>query len=83
VIHIKNSIDVALDVAITRHGPIISTLIPGEIDAAHITRQLALRWTLYDSFTDPFFDLNAAQNWQEFRKALSGWGSPGQKRDVR
>jgi penicillin amidase len=71
-IHVKGAPDVALDVAITRHGPVITDLVPGE------TRKLALRWTLYNSFSDPFFDLNAAQNWQEFRKALSLWGSPGQ-----
>lgn len=72
IIHVKGAPDVTLDVAITRHGPIISDFVP------HETRKLALRWTLYDSFTDPFFDLNSAQNWQEFRKALSLWGSPGQ-----
>ena len=77
LIHIKKEADVTLDVAITRHGPIITDLIPGE-NATLVIRKLALRWTLYDSFSDPFFDLNAAQNWQEFRKALSGWGSPGQ-----
>ncbi len=71
-IHVKGTSDVTLDVALTRHGPIITDLVPGE------TRKLALRWTLYDAFTDPFFDLNAAQNWAEFRKALSLWGSPGQ-----
>ncbi len=71
-IHVKGQSDVALDVDVTRHGPVITDLVPGE------TRKLALRWTLYNSFNDPFFDMNAARNWQEFRKALSLWGSPGQ-----
>jgi penicillin G amidase len=71
-IHVQGAPDVIVDVAITRHGPVISDLVPGE------TRKLALRWTLYNSFNDPFFDIDAAQNWQDFRKALSSWGSPGQ-----
>jgi penicillin G amidase len=71
-IHVKGAPDVTVDVYVTRHGPIITSLIPGE------TRQLSLRWTLYDSFTDPFFDLNSAQNWAQFRQAASLLHSPGQ-----
>jgi penicillin G amidase len=72
VIHVKGHPDVTLDVKITRHGPIITELIPGE------TRPVALRWTLYDGLRIPFFDMNAAQNWQEFRSALSQLDEPGQ-----
>ena len=72
LIHVKGSVDVTVDVTVTRHGPIISELVPGE------TRQLALRWTLYDGLRIPFFDVNAAQNWQEFTKAFSQLDAPGQ-----
>src|SRR5215469_518744 len=72
VIHVKGAHDVTLDVVATRHGPIITDLIPGE------TRKIALRWTLYDSLYDPFFDIGSAQNWQEFRHATSLLDSPGQ-----
>jgi penicillin amidase len=72
VIHVKGKPDVSVDVKITRHGPVISDLVPGE------TRPLALRWTLYDSLHIPFFDVNAAQNWQEFRQAFSQLDAPGQ-----
>jgi penicillin G amidase len=72
VIHVKGQPDVTVDVASTRHGPIITDLIPGE------TRKIALRWTAYDSVRDPFFDINTAQNWNEFLTALSAWDSPGQ-----
>ena len=41
-IHVKGKPDVTLDVVTTRHGPIITELIPGE------TRRIALRWTLHD-----------------------------------
>ena len=72
VIHVKGNSDVTVDVTITRHGPIISELIPGE------TRQVALRWTLYDGLRMPFFDVDTAQNWEEFRKAFSQLDAPGQ-----
>jgi penicillin amidase len=72
VIHVKDKPDVTVDVKITRHGPVITELIPGE------TRPLALRWTLYDGLRIPLFDVNAAQNWEEFRHAFSLLDAPGQ-----
>jgi penicillin amidase len=72
VIHVKGNPDVNLDVKITRHGPVITEIVPGE------TRPLALRWTLYDGLHIPFFDVNAAQNWDEFRRAFSQLDAPGQ-----
>jgi len=72
VIHVKRKPDVTVDVKITRHGPIITELVPGE------TRPLALRWTLYDGLRTPLFDVNAAQNWEEFRQASSQLDAPGQ-----
>src|SRR5580693_2072219 len=72
VIHVKGEADVNLDVKITRHGPIITEIVPGE------TRPLALRWTLYDGLHIPFFDVNSAQNWQDFRHAFSQLDAPGQ-----
>ena len=72
VIHVKGKPDVTVDVKITRHGPIITELVPGE------TRPLALRWTLYDGLHIPFFDVNSAQNWDEFCRAFSQLDAPGQ-----
>jgi penicillin G amidase len=72
VIHVKGKPDVVVDVKVTRHGPIITDLLPGE------TRQVALRWTLYDGLHMPFFDVDTAQNWDEFRKAFSQLDAPGQ-----
>ena len=54
VIHVKGEPDVVVDVALTRHGPIVAELVPGE------TRRLALRWTLYDGTRNPFFDVDSA-----------------------
>jgi penicillin amidase len=72
VIHVKNQADVTVDVVLTRHGPIITDLIPGE------TRKIALRWTAFDSVHDPFFDIDSAQNWDEFKQALATWDTPSQ-----
>jgi penicillin amidase len=74
IIHVKGKPDVALDVVVTRHGPVISSLFPGE------TRKIALQWLIYDSraISVPLFDLNAAQNWEQFRKALSQFATPSQ-----
>src|SRR6266478_1657554 len=71
-IHVKGKPDVLQDVVTTRHGPIITELIPGE------TRQIALRWTLQDGEGLMFFDVNSAENWNQFRKAFSAFGAPGQ-----
>jgi len=72
-IHVKGKPDVALDVVVTRHGPVISDAIRGE------TRKLALQWAplkdpAYVSY--PFFELDSAQNWEEFRRAVSAMGGP-------
>jgi penicillin amidase len=71
-IHVKGKPDVTLDVVTTRHGPIITELLPGE------TRKIALRWTLQDGMGLMFFDVNSAENWDQFRKAFSTFGAPGQ-----
>ncbi|MBV9183264.1 MAG: penicillin acylase family protein, partial [Acidobacteria bacterium] len=50
----------------------VTDLIPGE------RRKIALRWTLYDGIRNPFFRVNLAQNWSEFRSAFSQFDCPGQ-----
>ncbi len=72
IIRVKGQPNVTLDVVTTRHGPIITDIIPGE------TRKIALRWTLYDGMGFALFDIDSAQNWDEFRKAFSMFAAPGQ-----
>ncbi len=72
IIHVKGQPDITLDVRITRHGPVVTDILPGE------TRQVALRWTLYDGLHMPFFDVDSAQNWEGFREAFSQLDAPGQ-----
>ncbi len=72
VIRVKDKPDVSVDVKTTRHGPVVTDILPAE------TRQIALRWTLYDGLRMPFFDVDTAQNWDDFRKAFSQLDAPGQ-----
>ena len=72
IIRVKNKPDEIVDVVLTRHGPIVTELQPGE------TRKLALRWTLYDGTRSPFFAVDSAQKWEEFRRAFSELDAPGQ-----
>jgi penicillin amidase len=76
-IHVKGKPDVTFDVVTTRHGPIINDLRPTELIPGE-TRKIALRWTLQDGEGLVFFDVDSAQNWDEFRKAFSTFGAPGQ-----
>jgi penicillin amidase len=72
VIKIKGKADEVLDVIVTRHGPIVNELYPGE------ARPIALRWTLYDGVRNPFFAVDSAQDWAEFRQAFSQLDAPAQ-----
>jgi penicillin G amidase len=74
IIHVKGKPDVTVDVVTTRHGPIITELIPGE------QRKIALKWTIYDPQASriPFFAVDSARNWQEFEAAFSQFGAPAQ-----
>jgi penicillin G amidase len=72
VITVRNGHIVTVDVPLTRHGPIISEVFPGE------KRKLALRWTLYEPamISLPFLDIGRAQNWDEFKDAISRFEIP-------
>ncbi len=74
IIRVKGKPEITFDVVTTRHGPIISDLIPGE------QRELALKWTIYDpqAWHLPFFAVDSARNWQEFEAAFSYFAAPGQ-----
>jgi penicillin amidase len=76
VIQVKKSAPVEFDVLSTRHGPIVSDLVPGGDG-----RMLALRWVLYEPHAlalDVFHEIGSAANWDDFRHALARFASPGQ-----
>ncbi len=74
IIRVKGKPEINLDVVVTRDGPIITDLVPGE------KRKLALKWTIYDPKASDvvFFQVDSAKNWDEFRAAFSNFGAPGQ-----
>ncbi|MHB1959684.1 MAG: penicillin acylase family protein [Acidobacteriaceae bacterium] len=73
-IRVRGGRDVTLDVLRTDHGPVITPLLP------HEKRTLTLRWTVYDptAVTMPFYQVDSAQNWEQFRAALALFGGPPQ-----
>jgi penicillin amidase len=60
---------VEMDIWVTRHGPIIRS----ESGKAY-----SMRWSAMDGFSFPFFDINRAQNWEQFRTAVGSYWGPGQ-----
>ncbi|HTK95489.1 MAG TPA: penicillin acylase family protein, partial [Terriglobales bacterium] len=73
VIKVKGAPDVNLDLVVTRHGPIITALVPDE------KRQLALHWNIYDASVPLhliYWNLDTATDWQEFRAAWSQHVAP-------
>jgi penicillin amidase len=73
-IRVRGGHDVAVDVARTAHGVVITPLIPGE------KRVLTLKWTVYDPKASgyPLLQMNTAANWTDFRNALEQWWGPTQ-----
>ena len=73
-IKVKGEAPRDLEVLVTRHGPIVTPVLKG------ITQTVALRWTALDPGT--LFKavrlLDQAQNWEQFRTALSFWDVPSQ-----
>ncbi len=67
---------ITFQVRITHLGPIINDTLEG----FNNDNPLALRWTSLEPgelFT-ALIQMNAAQNWQEFREALTYWDAPSQ-----
>jgi len=69
MIGVRGSPSVQVDTWITRHGPVI-------LHANGVT--YTMRWTATDGFGFPFFDIDRAQNWQQFQDALSTFWGPAQ-----
>ncbi|MBE2224253.1 MAG: penicillin acylase family protein [Anaerolineae bacterium] len=74
-IKVNGGEDVVLPVFFTRHGPVINDLVDGDL-----TDTLAFRWTAQEPsrILQSVILLNRAQNFEEFREALSYWDTPSQ-----
>jgi penicillin amidase len=69
--------DVALDVRVSRHGPILNDVDSRLADAP----PLALRWTAtaaVDGTFESIFRLNTVADFEQFRAAFATYGSPAQ-----
>lgn len=76
VIEIKGQEPEQLDVLVTLHGPIINNVVSSLEDA----EPLALRWTALEGthLLEAVGLINLAQNWDDFRQAMSLWDAPSQ-----
>lgn len=74
IIKVNGGEDITLEVKITRHGPIINDVVDGQSDV------LALRWTAQEPsrILQSVILLNQAQNYDDFKNALSYWDVPAQ-----
>ncbi len=58
-----------LDIWVTKHGPLL----------IHANgKAYTMRWSAAEGFGFPFFEIDRAQNWEQFRTALSTFWGPGQ-----
>ncbi len=69
MIGVRGQKPVEVDTWITRHGPIA---------IQENGRFYAMRWSATDGFGFPFWKINRAGNWEQFRAALSAFWGPGQ-----
>jgi penicillin amidase len=73
VIRVKDAPDETLAVRATRHGPLVSDVVPGAAEA------LALRWTALDAadnIVESFRALSLAGTWEAFTVAVAGIATP-------
>jgi penicillin amidase len=69
MIGVKGGKPVALDIWVTRHGPV---LLQSE------GKSYSMRWSAAEGYAFPFLDIDRATNWTEFRAALRDFWGPGQ-----
>ena len=75
-IRVKEGDSFIEEVIVTRHGPVINSLAPDEMNE----QPLALCWTSLepDTMIQGLFEMMLASNCQEFHQALRHWTSPVQ-----
>ncbi|HYL88101.1 MAG TPA: penicillin acylase family protein [Burkholderiales bacterium] len=80
-IKVKGAPDVALNVRISRHGPVISDVLSSALDATPRGHALALAWTALaedDVSLGAFLKLARARNWNEFVESTRTLSVPQQ-----
>jgi penicillin amidase len=79
IIAVKDAKPVTLTVRESRHGPVISDLVPDFAKTAGRGAVLALSATYLepeDRTTEAFYRLNRAENWRDFGDALENFQAP-------
>ncbi len=63
-----------IEIVLTRHGPLINTIVPG------LGQPTAFRWTALEPtrLVRSIREIDRARNWSEFRQALANFDVPGQ-----
>ncbi len=80
-IKVHGADSVTQTIRITDHGPIVSDAFPVTPTlSSAITGTFSVQWTVLQPthLFESVFDLQTAQNWTDFKKALSEWDVPGQ-----
>ena len=68
LIVVSGAKSVPMNLWVTHHGPIFT----------ENGKSFSIRWSAAEGFGFPFFKLDQAKNWNEFRSALSTFWGPGQ-----
>ncbi len=81
VIEVRDGAPERITVRRTRHGPVISDVVPQAEDAAETETVLALAWPGFapdDRSAEALYAINRARGWRAFRAALERFHSPHQ-----
>ncbi len=79
VIQVKGAAPVALTIRATRHGPVVSDVLPSGTAAPGTVLALATTFLRPgDRTADALFGLDRARDWQSFRAALTNFVGPQQ-----
>ncbi|HEY1948733.1 MAG TPA: penicillin acylase family protein [Bryobacteraceae bacterium] len=69
MIAVRDAKPVQVDIWVTRHGPVVR---------AANGKSYTMRWSAAEGFGFPFFKIDRATNWKDFRAAVSTFWGPGQ-----
>ena len=78
IIKVKDSDDQSIEIRFTKHGPVISDIYPASGLVAN--QVISMQWTGYEMSNEfrTMYQINWAENFQDFKDALPHYGVPGQ-----
>jgi penicillin amidase len=78
-IRVRDGAPVRLTVRATRHGPVLSDVLPADVaDKGYVLALAAPFLTADDRTAEALWQLDRAADWNEFREALKSWVAPQQ-----